>query len=181
LFKDNPKDIDVFVISRSRKGLNLNNKKINITRLDFNDLYSLFYHSVKKECISKNILPEKPLKVTIAQYWDVINEAVPIIFNEQNRYYKEVRDLVLYTEYFKQGKILSSSELKVFISRFKGYKEILEYAQDNAKRIIPKEISKGYLKRFFYTQAGNYKGLLEYKAQNFLYNLSHALIDVSNG
>lgn len=176
LFKENYKDIDIFVVTRSKKEVTLKDKRINLTKIDFNDLHSLFYHSLKKECIAKNILPEKPLKVTVAQYWDVINEAIPMLLNEKDKYHKEVRDLVLYTEYFKNGKILGSIELMEVIGRFKGYNEILDYVNENVKKIVPKEASKGYIKRFFYTQAGQYKDMQEYDAQGFLYNLSHAII-----
>src|SRR3989344_1519706 len=85
LFKEKYKDIDVFVITRSKKIAKLANKKIKIQKMDFNDLYSLFYHASSKCCLAKNILPEKPLKVTISDFWDVINEAVPSIFNEKNK------------------------------------------------------------------------------------------------
>jgi hypothetical protein len=181
LFKDNPQDIDVFVITRSKKQINLKNKKIKITRLDFNDLHSLFYHSISKECIAKNILPQKKALVTSTQYWDTINESVPIILNEQNSYLKEARDLVLYTEYFKSNRILSSSELNRMIGSFENYKTVLKYIQTNVKTVIIQKVSKGYIKRFFYTQAGHYKKMLEYPAQSFLYKLSHAVIGATNG
>ena len=45
LYKENYKDIDVFIISRSKKKFKSENKKTKITVIDFNDLYSLFYHS----------------------------------------------------------------------------------------------------------------------------------------
>src|SRR3989304_4253913 len=83
LYKRTYRDIDIFVITRSKKEIKLKNKKINVTKIDFNDLYSLFYHSVSKSCIAKNILPKKPLKITIVDYWDVINEAIPTIINQK--------------------------------------------------------------------------------------------------
>ena len=176
LFKEKYKDIDVFVITRSKKEVKLKNKYVNITRLDFNNLYSLLYHSAKKECIAKNILPEWPLKATIANYWDIVNEAVPTIFNEKNKYHKEIRDLVLYTEYFRSGKVLSSHELTSNIAKFKNYKEILDYIRSETPKIITNKISKGYIKRFFYTWAGLYRDMIKYKAQKYLYYLAHDIV-----
>src|SRR3989338_7656840 len=69
LYKEKYKDIDVFVVTRSKKELTLKNKKVKITTIDFNDLYSLFYHSISKSCIAKSILPAKQLKVTLTDYW----------------------------------------------------------------------------------------------------------------
>ena len=68
LYKEKYKDIDIFIISRTKKEIKINNPKVNITILDFNDLHSIFYHSLSKSCIAKNILPQKPLKVTLADY-----------------------------------------------------------------------------------------------------------------
>ena len=59
LYKEKYNDIDVFVISRSKKEFKVKNEKVKITIIDFNDLYSLFYHSVSKSCIAKNLLPQK--------------------------------------------------------------------------------------------------------------------------
>src|SRR3989338_8462458 len=133
LFKKNYKDIDVFIISRTKKEIKPINKKINIIRIDFNDLHSLFCHSASKSCIAKNILPKKPLKATIADYWGVVNEAIPTIMNEKDKYHKNIRFLILYTEYFKNKRILDTYELTREIEKFKNFKEILEYV----KREIP--------------------------------------------
>ena len=51
LYKEKYNDIDIFVITRSKKELPINNKKMNITIIDFNDLYSIFYHSASRNCI----------------------------------------------------------------------------------------------------------------------------------
>lgn len=176
LFKKEYRDIDLFVITRSKKETKLINKKINIIKIDFNDLYSLFYHSVSKSCIAKNILPRKPLKITIADYWGVINEAVPAILNQKNKFHKDIRFLVLYTDYFKNKRILSTYELRKKIIEFKGYKEILDYANKEAPRVIAQAVHKSYIKRYFYSQAGFYKDMLGYKAQRLLYNLTHRVI-----
>ena len=155
---------------------NLLNKKVKITIIDFNDLYSLFYHSISKSCIAKSILPEKPLKVTTADYWQVLNEAVPTLLNEKKKYHKDVRFLILYTEYFKTRTILDSFELNEKIGGFKSYKEILDYIGREVPAIIKKRNKKSYLRRFFYTQAGYYKDIKDqYDAQNILYNLTHAI------
>ena len=87
LCKEKYKDIDVFVVSRTQKKIKVNNKKVKITIIDFNDLYSLFYHSISKSCIAKNAIPKRPLKVTLADYWQVLNEAVPTILNQKNKYH----------------------------------------------------------------------------------------------
>src|SRR3989344_1615535 len=136
LYKEKYEDIDVFVISRSKKKLEklrLENKKLKLTMIDFNDLYSLFYYSAYKSCIAKNILPTKPLKVTISDYWHVVNEAIPIILNQKDNFHKDARFLVLYTEYFKTGNVLDTLQLAQKINEFKNYEELLEYA----KREIP--------------------------------------------
>ena len=103
LYKENYNDMDVFVISRTKKMLKLENKKVKITVIDFNDLYSLFYHSITKSCISRNILPKRPLKVTLSDYWQVINEAIPTLLNQKNKYHKDVRSLILYTALCKKS------------------------------------------------------------------------------
>src|SRR3989344_3496002 len=107
LYKEKYKDIDIFVITRTKKEIISQNKMVKITTLDFNDLYSLFYHSVSKSCIAKNILLTKQLRVTLSDYWQVINEAIPTLLNEKDKFHKNVRFLVLYTEYFKTGEIFS--------------------------------------------------------------------------
>ena len=173
LFKEKYNDIDIFVISRTKKNLKIANNKAKITIIDFNDLYSLFYHSVSKSCVSKNILPQPQVKATISDYWQVINEAVPALLNQKNKFHKNVRFLILYTEYFRTGEILDTFHLAEKISSFKDYKEILDYARTEIPGIIRKNIKQSYARRFFYTQAGYYKDLLEYKAQSFLYELVH--------
>ena len=87
LYKEKYKDIDVFVITRSKTEITLKNKKVKITTIDFNDLYSLFYRSVSKSCIAKSILPAKQLKVTLTDYWRVINEAIPTLLNQKNKFF----------------------------------------------------------------------------------------------
>lgn len=175
LFRKDYRDIDLFIISRTKKKIKPN-KKINIITIDFNDLYSLFYHSVSKSCIAKNILPRKPLKVTIADYWGVINEAVPTILNEKDKYHKNIRFLILYTEYFKNNKILDTYELTKKIQEFESPNRILTYIKKEVPSIINKHIRKNYIKRYFYTQAGDYRDLIDYKNQDYLYELSHSII-----
>src|SRR3989344_2864432 len=173
LYKEKYKDIDVFVLSRTKKRLAVKDTKATITTLDFNDLYSLFYHSVSKSCIAKNILPKKPLKVTIADYWQVINEAIPTLLNQKNIFHKNVRFLILYTEYLKTGEVLDTYQLMQKIDSFKNYKEIIAYIKKEVPKIIREKVQRSYAQRFFYTQAGHYKDLREYEAQNFLYELTH--------
>lgn len=174
LYKEKYKDIDIFVISRTKRKFKLENKKIKITILDFNDLYSLFYHSVSKSCIAKNILPQRLLKVTISDYWGVINEAVPILLNEKNKFHKNVRFLILYTEYFKTKEILDTFQLTQKINQFKNYKDIIQYIKNDIVKIIIQNLKLSYAKRFFYTQAKYYKNS-EYEAQTFLYDLIHRI------
>ncbi len=178
LYKENYQDIDVFVVSRSKKEIKTRNKKARITRIDFNDLYSLFYHSVSKSCVAKNFLLHKPLKVTLSDYWHVVNEAIPILLNEKDTFHKNVRFLILYTEYFKNGEILDTFQLNEKINSFQDYNEVMEYVKQEVPAIISKHAKPSYAKRFFYTQAGYYKKLLEYQAQSFLYELTH---DVARG
>ncbi len=172
--KEHFKDIDVFVISRSKK----KHKPIpdaNIQFIDFNDLHSLFYHSIKKQCIAKNILPIKPLKVTMADYWDVINEGYPTLINEQKNFRKHIRGIVLYIHYFTSKEILGSIDLDKRISQFKEYTDVERYIGESLPRSMSKITTKSYRKRYFYTQAASYKDLFEYEAYKFLYDLSHQI------
>jgi len=175
LYKENYKDIDIFVVSRTKKKFSLKNSKVKISIIDFNNLHSLFYHSVSKSCIAKNILPKKTLKTTIADYWNVVNEAIPTILNQKDKFHKNIRFLVLYTEYFKTGNILDTFELNKKISQFKTHKELLEYIKNTAPEVINKHTKPSYVRRFFYTQAGHYKQVQEYDAQSFLYKLTHEI------
>ena len=173
LYKEKYKDIDVFVVTRTKKKIILKNKKVKITTIDFNDLYSLFYHSISKSCIAKNILPTKPLKVTLSDYWHIINEAIPTLLNEKDKFHKNVRFLVLYTEYFKTGEVLDTFQLNKKINYFKDYSEVMKYVKRELPNIINDYAKPSYIKRFFYTQAGYYKELKEYAAQSFLYESTH--------
>ena len=182
LYKDNYKDIDIFVITRSKKEIILKDKKAKITLIDFNDLHSLFYHSISKSCIAKNLLPKRTVKVTLSDYWHVINEAIPTLLNQRDKFHKNIRFLILYTEYFKTGEILDTFKLHEKINSFRDYKEIIGYVKNEVPKSIQKHAKRSYIKRFFYTQTGYYKELLEYEAQNFLYKLSHEITrGVSHG
>lgn len=176
LYKEKYKDIDVFVASRSKKAVKLTNKKAKITFIDFNDFYSLFYHSVCKSCLAKNFLPTKPLKATLSDFWQVINEAIPTLLNQKDKFHKNVRFLILYMEYFKTGEVLDTFQLAKKINRFNAFKKILEYVNEEVPLIMNQKSKKSYLKRFFYTYAGVYKDLLRYDAQRFLYGLTHTII-----
>ncbi len=176
LYKEKYKDIDIFVISRTKKKIELKDKKAKVTIIDFNDLHSLFYHSISKSCIAKNFLPQKPLKVTLSDYWQVINEAVPTLLNQKNKFHKNIRFLALYTEYFKTGEILDTFQLTEQINSFRDYPDIMKFIKDEAPEILHKHAKPSYLKRFFYTQAGYYKDILYYDAQKFLYNLTHQIV-----
>ena len=173
LYKEKYNDIDIFVISRTKKEIPRNTTKVNIHVIDFNNLYSLFYHSIIKSCLAKNILPTKPLKVTIAQYWEVVNEAIPTLLNEKDKYHKHIRSLILYTEYFKSGSIVDSYELDQKIHNFKNIHEIIKYINENIPIIIQAKATQSYRKRFFYTKAAIYKEHQDYDAQKLLYELSH--------
>lgn len=193
LYKEKYKDIDVFIVSRSKKEITLKNKmhqehsslacqksrrflsNVKITVIDFNDLYSLFYHSVSKSCVAKTFLPHKSLKVTLSDYWYVVNEAIPTLLNEKDTFHKNVRFLILYTEYFKSGEILDTFQLNKKINSFQDYSKVMEYIKQELPTIISKHAKPSYIKRFFYTQAGYYKELREYAAQSFLYELTHAV------
>ena len=175
LFKNNYRDIDIFAVTRKKMEIKFTNKKARLTLIDFNDLYSLFYHSISKSCISKNILPIKPLKVTISDYWHVINEAIPALLNRKNKFHKDIRFLILYTEYFKNGNVLDTFQLNQFLENISSYKEIFEYVKKNIPAAINMHSRKSYIRRFFYTQAGFYKDSLNYESQSFLYDLAHLI------
>ena len=181
LYKEKYKDIDVFVITRSKKEITVKDKKVKITIIDFNDLYSLFYHSVSKSCVAKNLLPIRPLKATLSDYWQVINEAIPTLLNQKDKFHKNVRFLVLYTEYFKNGEVLDTFQLNKRINLFKDYIEVMEYIKRELPTIMNKFAKPSYIKRFFYTQAGYYKDILYYDAQRFLYQLAHSIIKLDYG
>ena len=175
LYKKKYNDIDIFIISRSKKHFKSKNAKINATIIDFNNLSSLFYHSIAKSCIAKNLLPTRPLKVTLTDYWQVINEAIPTILNQKDKYHKDIRFLILYTYYFKTGEVLDTFQLNQKISSFNDYTQILEYIRKQVPPIITVHATPSYIKRFFYTQAGYYKELRDYQAQDFLYTLTHKI------
>jgi len=181
LYKENYGDIDVFVISRTKKKIEIKNKKVNLTMLDFNQLHSLFYHSIAKSCIAKNILPQKTLKATMSDYWQVINEAVPTVLNHKTNFKKDIRFLVLYMEYFRTGKVLDTFELSQKIEAFKNYKEVMKYIKDSVPKIISQHRKKSYLKRYFYTQASYYKDVTGYDAQAVLYELAHQIVGEAHG
>ena len=177
LYKDKYKDIDIFLISRSKKKISVNHPKAKITIIDFNDLYSLFYHSLSKSCIAKNILPQKPLKITLADYWSIINEAVPTLLNQKITYHKSVRSLILYTEYFLHNEVLDSFGLSEKLKKFKSYQGVLEYTTENSRKVFKKYGKISYIRRFFYINCGYYRKLSGFKAQNYLYTLSHEIIN----
>ena len=181
LYKKKYRDIDVFILSRSKKSFTFAQKNIKITILDFNQLYSLFYHSVSKACVATNILPQKDLKVAIADYWEIINESIPSLLNQRKSFSKNIRSLVLYTEYFKNGKVLDSIELSERSGSFSSIEAVLKYIQKESPQAIQKNASFKYIKRFFYTQAGVYRDMKEYKAQNILYELTHKITKRSYG
>ncbi len=176
LYKEKYKDIDIFVISRTKKKIWINEKKAKVTIIDFNDLYSLFYHSISKSCIAKNLLPPKQLKVTLSDYWRVINEAVPTLLNQKTKFHKNIRFLALYTEHLKTGEVLDTFQLTKRINSFKNYRDIIKFIKNEAPKILHQHAKPSYLKRFFYTQAGYYKNIPDYDAQKFLYNLTHRII-----
>ncbi len=169
IYKEHYKDIDVFMITRSKKEITLK----NVTKIDFNDLSSLFYHSISKSCIAKNFLPHKSLKVTLSDYWQVINEAIPTLLNDKNKFHKNIRFLVLYTEYFKTKEVLDTIQLHKKIESFTHYTQIIEYIKNELPEITSRHAKTSYLKRFFYTQAGYYKKSHEYPSQKILYELAH--------
>lgn len=175
IYGEKYEDIDIFVITRSKKEMKVNNAKAKVTIIDFNDLYSLFVHSIAKSCIAKNTLPIKPLKVTLSDYWHVVNEAVPTLLNKKNKYHKDVRFLILYTEYFRTGEVLDTFQLNKKIRGFSNYKQVLQYLKENVPLVINRHRHPSYIKRFFYTQAGYYKNIRNYSAQSFLYTLTHVI------
>lgn len=174
LYKQNYKDIDLFIITRSKKKI-LSQNKVQISIIDFNDLHSLFYNSIILTCISKNILPKKEVKITLSDYWKIIYQTIPILINEKNK--KEARDLILYTEYLINKKILDSIELDEKLKEFKNYREIITYIFRNSRKIFRKELKKSYIFRMFYTSSGYFEKMRQYKAYDFLYMLCHYIIN----
>jgi hypothetical protein len=174
LYNKNYKDIDVFAITRSKKK-SVTEKGIKLSIIDFNELHSLFYHSISKMCVAKEVLPKKDLRATVADYWGIINETVPTLINEKENFRKAIRSLILYTEYLEHNKILDSFELRTMIHSFKTYEAVMEYIKVHAPIAIKNRAKEGYIKRFFYTQAGFHKQHIEYAGQKHLYDISHAI------
>ncbi len=172
LYSEKYKDIDLFIISRSKKEIKVTNGQITINRIDFNDLYSLFYQSVSKSCIAKNTLPTKPLKVTITDYWGIINQAVPALLNQKDTFHKNIRSLVLYTEFFKTRQVLDSFQLIKKVYEFRNYTEVLAYINQEVPHALKKEGQISYLRRFFYTQTKSYKNK-QHDSQNFVKSRAH--------
>lgn len=192
LYSENFGDVDIFVVSR-KKNISVDSlklpddfdpvlkSKLSVMIIDFNELHSLFYHSLLQSYVSKSFLPKKDLKVTLSAYWEIVNEVVPTILNDKLNFQKNVRSLILHTFYFKTGKILDSYSLFTFISKLKDFRIILEYINNEVPPILNKGMKKSYLKRFFYTWKGLYKNLLHYDAQKILYDLSDKIIGLNNG
>jgi len=170
LYNKKFKDIDIFVISRSKKI----DKRYQI--IDFNNLHSLFYHSVSKSCVSKSILPRKKLRVTITNYWDHINETVPNVMNDR-AFRKNIRSLVLYTEFLKSGKILDSKELRNASKKLKNKNEVYKFIFSKTPKVIRKHLKKSYINRFFYTLSGFYEGFSDDEAQDFLRKVALQVIN----
>jgi len=176
LYEENYKDIDLFIITRSKKEIKIDDDRLTVTKIDFNMLYSLFHHSISKSCVANNILPKKPLKLTIADYWHVINEAIPNILNNKEKWRKEARFVILYTEYLKNNKILSSYELKRKLNKIPSYKKLFKLIEKTAPEIINKKIKKNYIKRYFYEWRGVYKDFIADDCTKYLYTLCHNII-----
>jgi len=177
LYKKDAKDIDIFIISRSRKKISI--QGASVTRIDFNDMYSLFFHSISKTCVSKNPLPCKPVKVTMSDYWSVINEAIPTILNNKDNFRKEIRFLVLYTEYLKNNIILDTFGLKKKIDSFRDYQEVLDYIDAEAPPIINKNNKPSYIKRMYYSLSRFYDEVDEYYSENLLKKLALSVVRAS--
>ena len=174
LYNKKYKDVDVFAITRSKKKIQTK-KRIKLSIIDFNELHSLFYHSISKMCVAKEVLPKKELRATVANYWSIINETVPTLINEKENFRKAIRSLVLHTEYLENNKILNSYELRTLIHSFKNYGDVLEYIKIHAAIAIKNKAKEGYIKRYFYTQAGFHKHNIQYAGQKDLYDISHAI------
>ena len=74
---------------------------------------------------------------------------------------------------FTQSQIYN---LKMENEEFKNFKSILNYINKEAPLVINKNVKKSYIKRYFYTQAGYYKGAFDYKSQRYLYELTHNIV-----
>lgn len=178
LYEKEYEDIDLFIISRSKKikeydkhwGKELTgNPDVAVQIIDFNTLHSLFYHSISKSCVSKNTLPKKALKQTMSHYWDIINVTVPEILNNKKNFRKFIRSYVITTHYIKYNKILTSYELRKKIFQYKDYISVLDEIFSDTPEIFRKNLKKTYIKRLFYEWAGQYKRFFEDSGQRYLY------------
>jgi len=180
LFSKKYNDIDVFVITRSKKRVKLKNKKINLQFIDFNDLSSLFYHSIKKCCLAKNIMPERNIKVSVKEYWEIVNETLADVKNMKKGFAKEIRNLLVYTEFLNFDIILDSFDVIKKSKKLDTINKVQNYVNNNVANGIVKKVNQSYIKRFFYTQASIYKGMFEYKGMKEMYALTHAIIKNGN-
>lgn len=176
LYAKNYKDIDIFVITRKKAKFLVKNKKAAVSVIDFNELHSLAYHSLAKCCVSKDILPKKTIRLTMSEYWSAVNEAIPSLMNEKTKPEKQIRTVVLYTEYLRNNKVLDSFELRQMTNKLRTKQEFYRYLEHSLPAAVHAWKKQGYIRRFFYTQAGNYRKFFEFSSQRHLYMLCHRIL-----
>lgn len=151
LYEEEYNDIDVFIISRTKKTFKIEGCDVHF--IDFNQASSLFFHSVTKQCVSKSIIPVKKLRVRISDYWELLNEILTPVAGDINMK-KETRMAILYTIYLSQGIVLDSYSLKKY--SFEG--DLENFLFSYAPAIFRQHMSPSYLKRFFYSRTKYYEG-----------------------
>lgn len=151
LYEEEYNDIDVFIISRTKKTFEMEGCDVHF--IDFNQASSLFFHSVTKQCVSKSVIPVKKLRVRVSDYWELLNEILTPVAGDANMK-KEARMAILYTVYLSQGVVLDSYSLK----KYSFEKNDLEcFLFNHAPSIFQKHMSLSYLKRFFYSRTKYYE------------------------
>jgi hypothetical protein len=174
LYNKKYRDIDIFVITRSNKKVKLP-KKYNLTKLDFNQTNSLFYHSITKSCISKNILIKKRIMTTMSEYWNIIIESVVDSMNEKKGG-KLTRSLILQTKYHNEDIILDSEKLSILSRKINTPSKLIKYVFLKVPKIFRKKCSNSYIKRYFYTYSAYIKKNLDYDSDKIFYKLSKVIL-----
>lgn len=151
LYKRVYKDIDLFVVTRSRRDFSVGDKRVDLHVLHPNRTGSLFYHSATKLCVSKSVLPRQPLRATMTGYWAELNWCLTPLEGYDRA--KETRSLVLLTS-FHEGRLLDSEELSDI--RLRTQAEVDAYAMAHAPAIFRRRMRESYLKRRFYGRARRY-------------------------
>ena len=154
LYQKEYKDIDVFILSKTKKQEITGLEGYDVHFLDFNQTSSLFFHSLTKRCVSKSVLPITKIRVRLSDYWELLNQVLTPIAGDVD-INKEARMAVLYTHYLLYKEVPDSLTLKKYF--FKNYSSLADFLFLQAPKIFQKHMAYSYLKRFFYSRTRHYE------------------------